>query len=167
MRWRSSLPQAASVTSTRWKSGRGVYLDFDHDGRVIALELLDASWHIPLDELKTWPSPAILLTLAEAAKESGHSPATLASADQSGPPHSAKKGAGLDRDARGFVELLGVPRRPRPKDQTPAPHAREKGPVKTRSGKRDGTAATRSRNGRGPALPFRVSAHSTSPNPAS
>jgi excisionase family DNA binding protein len=70
----------------------GVILDFDHDGRLLAVELLDASWHIPIEELKTWPSGETWLTLAEAAKESGHSPATLRVLINQGRLKGRKKG---------------------------------------------------------------------------
>ena len=55
----------------------GVHIDLDAENHVVAFELLDASDHIPLEALTRLPSGEIMLTLAEAAKESGHSPATL------------------------------------------------------------------------------------------
>ena len=55
----------------------GVHLDFDAEGRLVALELLDASNHVPRAQLLKLASAEVELTLAEAAKESGHSAGTL------------------------------------------------------------------------------------------
>lgn len=55
----------------------GVNLDFDAANRLVALELLDASEHIPREALLQLPPAAVELTLADAAKESGHAPGTL------------------------------------------------------------------------------------------
>jgi uncharacterized protein YuzE len=70
-------------TSSRGKRVRtievrpGVNLDFDAANHLVALELLDASDHIPRETLLQLPPAAIELTLTEAAKESGHAPGTL------------------------------------------------------------------------------------------
>lgn len=55
----------------------GVRVDLDKENRLVALEVLYASDHIPLAELMLLPSADIELTLSEAANESGHSPGTL------------------------------------------------------------------------------------------
>jgi uncharacterized protein YuzE len=54
----------------------GVHLDFDEDGRLVALELLDASFHLPRDVLAKIAAPSTPLTLEEAEKASGLSAST-------------------------------------------------------------------------------------------
>lgn len=54
-----------------------IHLDLDSNNRLVGLELMYASDHLPVGELMSLPLPTVELTLAEAAKESGHSPATL------------------------------------------------------------------------------------------
>jgi excisionase family DNA binding protein len=66
------------VKSMQTKSmGPDINMDFDARGRLISLEVLNASGHYPADELATMETPVALLTLAEAAEESGLSAATL------------------------------------------------------------------------------------------
>lgn len=55
----------------------GVHIDFDDKGRFVGLELLDASFHLPAEMLAQTPEPDSWDTLAEAAMDSGLSPATL------------------------------------------------------------------------------------------
>ena len=69
------VPDAEAARSVRVADG--LTLDFDREGRLIAVELLDASWHAPRAALERLPSAGRLLTLAEAAVESGLSPGTL------------------------------------------------------------------------------------------
>lgn len=56
---------------------KGVYADLDSKGRVIALEVLNASRYFPQKVLQRLAETAHTLTLAEAAKQSGISAATL------------------------------------------------------------------------------------------
>lgn len=56
---------------------KGVYADLDSKGRVIALEVLDATRYFPQKALERLTETAQTLTLAEAAKQSGISAATL------------------------------------------------------------------------------------------
>lgn len=70
----------------------GVYVDFDARDRIIALEILDASHHIPRANLKRLRSPTDYLTLREAAKESGLSPTTLRVQIRNGRIRATKKG---------------------------------------------------------------------------
>lgn len=51
--------------------GRGIAADFDESGRLLAVEILNASAHYPLAELEQLPPPVAWLTLAVAAAESG------------------------------------------------------------------------------------------------
>lgn len=55
----------------------GIHVDLDADGRIVTMELLDASARIPRKQLETLPNASEYLTLAEAAEESGLAPATL------------------------------------------------------------------------------------------
>jgi len=70
------LVEAAKSASTR-ELGGGINLDYDEDGRLIGIEILDASRHYPRKELEQHPSPVEYMTLAEAAKESKLSTGTL------------------------------------------------------------------------------------------
>lgn len=55
----------------------GVHLDFDNKGRLVAVEVLDASWHVPRKALDVLPSATEWLTLSEAERESGLRSTTL------------------------------------------------------------------------------------------
>lgn len=55
----------------------GVRVDFDARGRLVTLEVLDASWHADRAALEQLPTGDVFLTLAEAAGESGLAAATL------------------------------------------------------------------------------------------
>jgi uncharacterized protein YuzE len=46
----------------------GVHLDFDADGRCVALELLDASFHVPRAALVKLAAPAALARTGETSK---------------------------------------------------------------------------------------------------
>jgi len=54
----------------------GVHLDFDEDERLVTIELLDASFHVPKDVLAKIAAPSNPVTLEEAEKESGLSAST-------------------------------------------------------------------------------------------
>jgi excisionase family DNA binding protein len=70
----------------------GIYVDFDSADHIVALEILDASHHVPKANLKRLRSPAQDLTLREAAKESGLSPTTLRVQIRNGRIRATKKG---------------------------------------------------------------------------
>jgi excisionase family DNA binding protein len=70
----------------------GIYVDFDSEDHIVALEILDASQHVPRANLKRLRSPAEHLTLREAAKESGLSPTTLRVQIRNGRIRATKKG---------------------------------------------------------------------------
>lgn len=55
----------------------GIFLDFDAQDRLTAIEVLHASRHIPRAVLEQYPYPVRQLTLAEASATSGLSPITL------------------------------------------------------------------------------------------
>lgn len=59
------------------RAGQGINLDYDKKGRLIAIEILDASFHMSKADLAALPTGAELLMLAEASRESGLSPSTL------------------------------------------------------------------------------------------
>jgi|SRR3989304_2378315 len=68
----SDAPVKRTVTVTK-----GVYADLDSKGRIIALEVLNASRYFPQKTLQRLTETAQSLTLTEAAKHSGISAATL------------------------------------------------------------------------------------------
>jgi len=57
--------------------GPGVHVDVDARGRVLGIEVLDASTHFDAASLATLRPPVIALSLVEAADESGLSAGTL------------------------------------------------------------------------------------------
>ena len=57
--------------------GPGVHVDVDARGRVLGIEVLDASTHFDAASLATLRLPVIALSLVEAADESGLSAGTL------------------------------------------------------------------------------------------
>ena len=70
--------QLATGTEIRTRElAPGVHADFDGRGRLVGVEILDASTHYDRAELEQLAAPVEYLTLAEAAKESQLSPATL------------------------------------------------------------------------------------------
>lgn len=66
---------SAEVRTMEW--GDGVFIDVDPNGRVLGIEVLDASTRFDADTLASLRVPEVRLTLAEAAAESGLSPSTL------------------------------------------------------------------------------------------
>lgn len=72
--------------------GPGMYVDEDANGNPVSIEVLDASVRIPRKQLEEMPSPARLLSLAEAAKESRLSPDTLRSQINKGRLKALKRG---------------------------------------------------------------------------
>lgn len=69
------LPAARTARSEAL--GPDITADFDDRGRLIALEVLQASHHYPAAALAALAAPVDWLTLAQAAKESGLSTSTL------------------------------------------------------------------------------------------
>src|SRR5665213_847453 len=70
----------------------GMYLDLDARGNPVSIEILDASARIPRKQLDSLPSPARILSLAQAAKESHLSPDTLRSQINKGRLKATKRG---------------------------------------------------------------------------
>jgi uncharacterized protein YuzE len=73
-----AIELAPEATSARTQHmGPDIIADFDARGRLVSLEILNASDHYPAAALQQLSAPVEYLTLAEAAKESGLAPATL------------------------------------------------------------------------------------------
>jgi excisionase family DNA binding protein len=70
----------------------GIFLDEDHRGNAVGIEILDASARIPRKQLNALPSPARILSLAEAAKQSRLSPDTLRRQINNGRLKATKRG---------------------------------------------------------------------------
>jgi uncharacterized protein YuzE len=65
-------PDAASACTVQ--GAPGVSLDFDAEGRLVAVELLEASWHVPrnvLDELGSADGHALAGVATPAVRRSG------------------------------------------------------------------------------------------------
>ncbi len=69
-----------------------MYLDLDARGNPVSIEILDASARIPRKQLNALPSPARILSLAHAAKESRLSPDTLRRQINNGRLKATKRG---------------------------------------------------------------------------
>jgi len=85
------LASGAKGVGTR-ELGPGIYADFDAKGRLVGIEVLDASLHYPRAELEALANPVEYLTLAEAAKESKLSPVTLKAQIRNGRLPAIKRG---------------------------------------------------------------------------
>lgn len=83
-----------------------VRVDLDADGRIIAIEVLDASWHLPIAELEELPEPETLLTIAEAAEETDVAPATLRALVREGRVAGRKQGRGWLVDYAALLNYL-------------------------------------------------------------
>ncbi len=84
----------------------GVYLDFDSKGKLLAIEVLYASRHVPRAVLEANPYPIEYLTLAEAGKESGLSPATLRRQINNGRIAAVKRGRDWLIDGLSLINYL-------------------------------------------------------------
>jgi excisionase family DNA binding protein len=84
----------------------GVYLDFDARQRLVAIEVLDASTHVPRATLAALPSAARWLTLTEAAAESGLAAATLRGQIHNGRLQATKRGRDWVVDATALLNYL-------------------------------------------------------------
>ena len=85
------LAPGTKPTRTR-RIARDVNIDFDARGRLISVELLNASEHYDARALAAMDSPEQLLTLTEAADESGLSAATLRKQIHNGRLSAVKRG---------------------------------------------------------------------------
>ena len=83
------LPEARSQRTVQL--GPGIAADLDAAGRLIAVEVLDASYHYPLEVLESLDTPEEWLTLAAAARESGLEGGTLRQLVHAGKFPSARK----------------------------------------------------------------------------
>lgn len=70
------LPGASDDARTR-ELAPGVHVDLTPDGRLTAVEVLDASARYAVQSLRRLESPGDWMTLVEAARESGLTPDTL------------------------------------------------------------------------------------------
>ena len=125
----------------------GVNVDFDAKGRLVTLELLDASRHVPRQALERLPSAKDYLTLAEAARESGLAAATLRVQINKGRIAAVKRGRDWLVDATALLNYLeSRDQRGRP---PAAPRAR-RARAAQRAAARDGEGARRrlTRSGR-------------------
>jgi len=71
----SLAPGTPVARTVEW--GPGIYVDLDADRRVLGIEVLDASKHFDAAILAALQSPNTMMTLNEAASESGLSAGTL------------------------------------------------------------------------------------------
>ncbi|MGE0355119.1 MAG: DUF2283 domain-containing protein [Gemmatimonadales bacterium] len=83
-------PEAKTASSRTL--GEGIQADFDAGGRLITLEILNASQHYPAPALEALGSPPEYLTLTAAAKECGLAPATLRKQVHNGRIPATKQG---------------------------------------------------------------------------
>lgn len=93
----------------------GMFLDVDRHGNPLGIEILDASVRIPRKQLNALPSPARILSLAEAAKESRLSPDTLRSQINNGRLRAIKRGrdwAVSETDLANYLESRDTRGRP-------------------------------------------------------
>lgn len=84
----------------------GVNVDFDAQGRVLTLEILDASHHVSRKALAGLPTGAERLTLAEAARESGLAANTLRSLIRNHRLSATKRGRDWYVDATTLLNYL-------------------------------------------------------------
>ena len=70
----------------------GIHVDLTRDGRVTAVEVLDASARYPLPSLRALESPVDWMTLAEAAREAGLQADTLRRQAANGRLEARKRG---------------------------------------------------------------------------
>lgn len=84
------VPEAARKRTARIAGG--ILLHFDAADHLIEIEVLGASGHYPKTVLERLESPAELLTIAEASKESGLAPDTLRKQAQKGKLKATQKG---------------------------------------------------------------------------
>lgn len=83
-----------------------MYLDLDARGNPVSIEILDASVRIPRKQLNSLPSPARILSLAQAAKESRLSPDTLRSQINNGRLNATKRGRDWTVSATDLLNYL-------------------------------------------------------------
>jgi uncharacterized protein YuzE len=83
-----------------------MYLDLDARGNPVSIEILDASARIPRKQLNSLPSPARILSLAQAAKESRLSPDTLRSQINNGRLNATKRGRDWTVSATDLLNYL-------------------------------------------------------------
>ncbi len=98
------VPSARRVRTVR--AAPGVHLDFDARDRLVAIEVLDASTHVPRATLAALPAAGQWLTLTEAAVASGLAPATLRGQIHNGRLKATKRGRDWLVDATALLHYL-------------------------------------------------------------
>lgn len=119
------LPDHASVQTMA--PSDDVRFDFDADGRLIGVEVLNASRHYPPDALARVGVPRALLTLREASEESGLDASTLRHQIRNGRLVATKRGHDwfIDRAALwNYLEGREAAGRPPARDDMPAAEGR-------------------------------------------
>lgn len=87
-------------------SAPGIQVDLDADGKIVTMELLDASARVPREQLEGLPGTSEYLTLAEAAEESGLASATLRVQINRGRLTAVKRGRDWLVDATALFNYL-------------------------------------------------------------
>lgn len=102
----------------------GLRIDFDARDRVVQIELLDASVHIPREALDQLPASSVKFTLAEAYAETGITPSTLRVQLNNGRIRGEKAGRDWLIDAASLEEYVAS-RSPRGRQTSSAKGRRE------------------------------------------
>ncbi len=98
--------QPGSRVSRTITSEPGIQIDLDADGKIVTMELLDASTRVSRQQLETLPGMSEYLTLTEAAEESGLAPATLRVQINRGRLAAVKRGRDWLVDATALFNYL-------------------------------------------------------------
>ena len=110
------------------KVSETVRLDFDKAGRLVSVEILDASFHVAPADLAQLPSGDEALTLLEAERESGIKASTLRVLLNRGRLKGVKRGRDWYVDA---TDLMNYMESRSPRGRPPARGARKKAPSRT------------------------------------
>ena len=98
--------QPGARTARTIMSDPGIHVDLDAHGRIVTMELLEASERVSRAQLEALPGASEYLTLAEAAEESGLAPATLRVQINRGRLAAVKRGRDWLVDATALFNYL-------------------------------------------------------------